>query len=281
MFGYVVLDKPEIKFKDFAKYQSYYCGLCRTLKERYGLKGQITLNYDMTFLCILLSSLYEPNTKCGCERCIAHPFSRHATAINECSEYAADMNILLTYHKCLDDWHDDKSLKKRIYAGIIAKSAGKVEKKYSDKAKTIHTELDKLSELENNDSADIDEVSGCFGRLMSALFSYKNDEWSQYLSRLGFYLGKYIYILDAYIDYKEDIEKEHYNPLKYCNADKETVVEMLTMMMAECSKAYEMLPIVENKEILDNIIYAGVWTVLQTGKKNIGLENREGFEQDV
>lgn len=63
MFGYVVLNKPEIKFKDFDLYRSFYCGLCRELKEKYGISGQISLTYDMTFVVILLSALYEPPTK--------------------------------------------------------------------------------------------------------------------------------------------------------------------------------------------------------------------------
>ena len=63
MFGYVVLNKPEIKFKDFDMYRSFYCGLCRELRERYGISGQITLSYDMTFVILLLSALYEPPTE--------------------------------------------------------------------------------------------------------------------------------------------------------------------------------------------------------------------------
>ena len=66
MFGYVVLNKPEIKFKDFDMYRSFYCGLCRELRERYGISGQITLSYDTQPLAVLLlSALYEPPTRKG------------------------------------------------------------------------------------------------------------------------------------------------------------------------------------------------------------------------
>ena len=60
MFGYIAINKAEMKFRDFDIYHAYYCGLCKDLKERYGRSGQITLSYDMTFLIILLSGLYEP-----------------------------------------------------------------------------------------------------------------------------------------------------------------------------------------------------------------------------
>ena len=76
MFGYVVLNKPEIKFKDFDMYRSFYCGLCRELRERYGISGQITLSYDMTFVILLLSALYEPPTRKGTTRCIVRSEER-------------------------------------------------------------------------------------------------------------------------------------------------------------------------------------------------------------
>ena len=107
MFGYVVMNKPEMKFKDFEMYRSFYCGLCRELRERYGISGQITLTYDMTFVILLLSGLYEPPTKKGTTRCIIHPVQSQTVRKNVITEYAADMNVFLTYYKCVDDWKDD------------------------------------------------------------------------------------------------------------------------------------------------------------------------------
>ena len=65
MFGYIIVNKPELKFKEFDLYQSYYCGLCKTLKDQFGRKGQLTLSYDMAFVVLLLTSLYEPETEAG------------------------------------------------------------------------------------------------------------------------------------------------------------------------------------------------------------------------
>ena len=76
MFGYVVMNKPEMKFKDYDLYRSFYCGLCHELKDRYGFSGQLSLTYDMTFVVILLSALYEPDTEEGARRCIVHPARR-------------------------------------------------------------------------------------------------------------------------------------------------------------------------------------------------------------
>ena len=108
MFGYIVMNKPEIKMKDFDMYRTFYCGLCRELREKYGISGQITLSYDMTFVIMLLSGLYEPKTYKGTTRCILHPVRKQPVRKNVMTEYCADMNILLTYYKCLDDWNDDR-----------------------------------------------------------------------------------------------------------------------------------------------------------------------------
>ena len=105
MFGYIVMNKPEIKMKDFDMYRTFYCGLCRELREKYGISGQITLSYDMTFVIMLLSGLYEPKTYKGTTRCILHPVKKQPVRKNVMTEYCADMNILLTYYKCLDDWN--------------------------------------------------------------------------------------------------------------------------------------------------------------------------------
>ncbi|MCB8566882.1 DUF5685 family protein, partial [Fusobacterium ulcerans] len=50
MFGYVVINKPELKIKDFDQYQEYYCGLCQSLKKNHGRLSQFTLNYDLNFV---------------------------------------------------------------------------------------------------------------------------------------------------------------------------------------------------------------------------------------
>ena len=111
MFGYVVAQKSELKMREYYKYKAYYCGLCKVLREKYGLAGQMTLTYDMTFLIVLLTSLYEKDNRQEEFRCVVHPLKKQKMLVNEITEYAADMNIILTYYKLLDDWQDEKSKK--------------------------------------------------------------------------------------------------------------------------------------------------------------------------
>ncbi len=263
MFGYVNVYKPELKMKDFYKYKAYYCGLCKTLKDKYGRFGQMTLSYDMTFLILLLTSLYESETTRLQNHCLVHPVKKHDTLVNEITEYVADMNIALTYHHLMDDWKDEKSLAGFAGAGLLKQQYRRISKKYPRQCKVIEESLKKLQECEKQKETNIDLVSRCFGELMAELFVYQEDRWEQSLRTIGFYLGKYIYILDAYDDMEKDRKKKSFNPL-LAFGERETFDEdcrnMLTMMMAQCTREFERLPCLLDIDILHNILYDGVWT---------------------
>ena len=267
MFGYIIVNKAEMKFKEFDVYHSYYCGLCRKLKEKYGAMGQLSLSYDMTFLLMLLSGLYEPETEVSSCKCIAHPFENHTTRINIFTDYMADMNVLFTYYKCQDDWEDEKKVLKLIYGKLLEGKTKKARQMYMDKFRKIDLLMHDMAEVEKSGKADIDTMAGLFGQVMTQIVVCREDEWTENLSRFAFYLGKFIYLLDAYEDVESDIKKGTYNPLKKkyetpgFEEDSRTI---LTMMMSECCKEFEKLPILENVEILRNILYSGVWYRYET-----------------
>lgn len=263
MFGYVTINKPELKIKEYNRYKGYYCGLCKVLKERHGRLGQITLTYDMTFLIVLLTSLYETKTEFEEGRCLLHPTKKHPLLTNAITEYAADMNIALTYHNLLDDWNDDKSVKGLAGSRLFHQKYKKIEQAYKRQCKVIEETLNQLQRFEKENSQNLDEVAGCFGELMGELFVYRKDEWEDTLRRLGFFLGKFIYLMDAYEDIEKDIQNQSYNPLIELSKHEsfeETCNQLLVMMMAECGKELEKLPLIVDVELLRNIIYAGVWT---------------------
>ena len=278
MFGYIIINKGELKFKEFDVYQGYYCGLCRVLKERYGIKGQMTLSYDMTFLAMLLSDLYEPELTRGTTKCIVHPFEKHPTIRTEFTEYAADMNILLTYYKCLDDWNDDRKADRKLLADMLCGPVCKIRNKYPEKADLIRRTLDEMSEKEKQKVRDVDEMSALFGEILGTIFSYRDDEWADELYTIGNNLGRFIYIMDAYEDIEDDIKKNRYNPFidDYRNPEfDEDIQKVLTKMMSECCKAFELLPIINDIDILRNILYSGVWSryELVRNKRNKEEEN--------
>lgn len=267
MFGYVRINKGELKVKDYEKYHSFYCGLCRSLKKRYGLAGQMTLTYDMTFVALLLTSLYEEKGEQLTERCIAHPGKRHRAVCNRFTDYGADMNMLLTYYKLLDDWEDERDFKALVLAGLLKRRCKKAAAENKRQAEAIKTYIVENKACEEAGEKDYDKVAGCTGRMLAQVLCCREDEWSGYLRQLGFYLGKFIYLMDAYDDMEKDRREGNYNPLirlyDQCGGDKaayeKRALEMLTMMAAGAAAGFEKLPILKNADILRNILYSGIW----------------------
>lgn len=262
MFGYVTAHEPELKVKEFHKYKGYYCGLCQQLKRKYGHLGQLTLTYDMTFLIIILTSLYEKEPGVTRGRCKVHPFKKQLFLNNEFTEYAADMNLILAYYHLVDDWEDEHKASALIGSKALKRRVQKAIQKYPRQCRVIREELQNLSIYEKNGSTMIDEPAGCFGRLMAEIFIYREDHWAEKLRCMGFYLGKYIYIMDAYDDLDNDLKEGSYNPLKnICREPdyEERCRNMLCMMLGEASAAFEQLPLLVDIDILRNILYDGVW----------------------
>ncbi len=282
MFGYVVINEQELKVREVGVYRSYYCGLCRMLREQYGISGQMTLTYDMTFLILLLSDLYDAGDELGETRCIAHPFEKHTTRCNEFTEYAADMNIILSYYSCLDDWSDEHKMHKLLASKLLKKKSTRAGADYGHKAAVIKDRLDRLHASEAESETDIDKVAGYFGDIMSELFAVREDDWEVPLRQMGFYLGKFVYLMDAYDDLEKDAKSGSYNPFLTMKDDPEfdeKVRQILTMMISRSCEAFELLPCVENLPILRNILYSGVWTrynsVRAARSGNFGKEGQQ------
>ena len=293
MFGYVIINQGEMKFKDYDIYHSYYCGLCKSLKEAGGMKSQLTLSYDMTFLVMLLTALYEEEPEETMRRCIAHPGKKHLERQNTMSRYGAEMNILLSYYKCLDDWEDEKKLSGYAASKILRSDVVKLEQKYPEKSRKIYEYLKELRAEEEQGKKSADEMASIFGKIMGELFAMKEDEWKNALYRLGFYLGKFIYLMDAYEDVEEDKKKGTYNPFFITSEENqwqpvyggpdfdEKCGQMLQMMLAECAKEFELLPILWYEEILRNILYSGVWTRFESIKKMREEQQEEKDERSL
>lgn len=278
MFGYVIPNKGELKVRELEEYQGWYCGLCRRLQKDYGFSGRLSLNYDMTFLAMLLSSLYDADKATTYTGCVAHPFHKRYKFDTAYVSYAASMNILLTYYKCLDDWQDDRNLLRGAYGVTLRLAGRRVSKQYPEQTEMIRQCLKELDQAELRGEKELDIVSGIFGRICGSLFAPERDVWYQDLYQMGFYLGKYIYLLDAWDDLEEDFRKESYNPFLMVdrqiqdiglekNSRKEHVRQILTEMISRACYHFERLPVVDNVEILRNILYSGVWTKFDP-KKN-------------
>lgn len=263
MFGYVTANSEELKIKDYNFYRSCYCGLCHTLKARHGLLAPLTLSYDMTFTVLLLSALYEDSFETSYSRCIVHPTKKHPTRVNNWTEFAADMTVLLAYHNLMDDWKDEGDFSHLAFAKSLERTYIKICNRYPDQAKAASELIKNTTDAENHGITDLDLVSGYTGEFLGRLFSVKKDIWEEPLYKVGFYLGKFIYLMDAVDDLEKDKKKGSYNPLISLSQKKDFdayIENTLLMMMAECSKNFELLPIIQYTDILRNILYSGVWS---------------------
>lgn len=260
MFGFVTASYKELSKEEKTRYQAVYCGICRSIRCQAGQLARLSLSYDMTFLALLLMSLYEPEETGGDHACALHPL--HRTWVDSpCVRYAADMNIALAYYNCLDDWQDDKSHSKKWMADHLVQFLPDIELRYPRQCNAIRECIDRLSALESENCADADHCANCFGDLMAELLIYREDMWSCDLREMGTALGRFIYLADAAVDYKKDARKHKYNPYLAMGTGQDWPrwEEYLVLTMARCTEYYEKLPLVQDKPLLDNILYSGVW----------------------
>jgi len=269
MFGYIVANIDKLTDKEIQHYRSCYCGLCKTLGSRHGSISRITITYDMTFLVLFLSSLYDTDYTIEMERCIIHPLKPHKYWINEITNYAADMNIALAYYNFLDDWNDDKNILSLIEVKMFEHEYKKISLQYPTKCLIINQCIRELSETEKYGELNADIAANCFGKLLGEIFVFHNDRHAENLRAFGKALGKFIYIMDACLDLKKDIKHKRYNPL--ITTSSKDFRNILNLLMADCTEKYKRLPIKTHNNLIENILYSGVWTKYEAKRKKGGV----------
>lgn len=278
MFGYITPLKPELKIKDFAKFRSYYCGLCFHLKSNAGNIPRIALNYDMTFLAVLLDSISLTEPTVEIKRCFMHPLEKKPVIINnEALSFSASINIALYYYKIKDDIYDDKDLKSILLEKILKPYF----KKVSSIAKInnlIESNLKDLSNFEKNKNFNfIDEIAHPFSDIVGIIlkecpFKLVNDseELRNNLYNFGYTLGKWIYLIDAFDDLEDDIKNKKFNPINHLyNKENYSFNELLPLIKERlefsilncsynCNEILKLLPLKRNEDILKNILELGM-----------------------
>ena len=278
MFGFVSASLEELSEEQRGRYQAVYCGICRAIRKEDGQLCRMALSYDMAFLALLLMSLYEPEETTGRGRCIAHPGKRRPWTDNEYIRYAARMNVALACFKARDDWEDEEKTSAKLLAKVFGRNEAAIEAEFPRQCTAIRDCIRALSALEKAHCPNPDEPAGCFGQLMAELLVVQEDRWAEDLRQMGFYLGRFIYLADAAIDYRRDVKKGSYNPFAAmgCGEDFELWEQYLVLAMARCTESYERLPLVEDKGILDNILYSGIWLNYRRMQRERGKENQVG-----
>lgn len=266
MFGYIVPIKDELKVREYDVFRAYYCSLCNEIGKK-SYVSKVTLTYDMTFLALLLSSIYLDTDSTFKKFCPYKFKNVNMVNTNKYIEYSADMNIILSNRKLIDNFKDDRSYISLILSKII--NTKNILDETKSKIDNIDSYLSNTFRLENESTSNLDEISHDFAKICEDIFDIYGD--SVALRVLGYNIGKWIYILDAFDDIEKDIKKKNYNPLliRFNYKDGEEINDFkgritnnieftLIRCLSEASNAYELIDIKKNKQILDNIIYLGL-----------------------
>lgn len=278
MFGFVMADPRELTQEELLRYRSHYCGICRAIGKSCGEVCRLALNYDTTFLSLLLTSLYEPEEETRKIFCALHPVGGRFAAENELINYAAAMNVALACFSCRDHWLDEKNL--LGYAGnkVLSHHLPEIQARFPRQYAAIRDCVAELACLEAEKCPNPDEAANCFGKLMAELFVYKEDLWAPCLRDMGMALGRFIYLADAIVDFEKDQKQGSYNPLTFLSPQPGPArwKQYLVLELSACTDQFERLPLVQDKSLLDKILYSGIW--LAYGKK-MG-KKREETEHD-
>lgn len=272
MFGYVTASLSELSREQRDRYNGIYCGICRRISVQSGHMARLGLQYDMVFLAALLMSLYEPEEEAGRGRCLPHPVTSKSWVDNVFIRYAADMNVALSYYHFLDNWEDDGKYTAKLLADRLGTHFPEIRNRYPRQCQAIESCIRRLGELETEGCGNPDLPASCFGELMGELMVWEEDQWAPTLRSMGDALGRFVYLLDAVLDYRTDRKKGKYNPFLACGSGETPGQweEYLLLTMGRCTEYFEKLPLVQDKAMLDNILYSGVWTKYAGRRKEEG-----------
>jgi len=262
MLGVMTVRKDEMKFREFDRYRGYYCGLCRAIGRRCGSVCRLALSFEMTFLAMLHTSLYEPETESSMRRCALHPLQKRLMLSNEAIDYCADLSALVSYYDLRDGWEDERRVDRLAESRLILKAAKRAGERLPRQKEAVERYVKALHEIEKSNDQNLDSAANLTGEMLAQLYVMKEDVYARDLRELGYYLGKFIYLCDCYEDVERDIQKNNYNPLIQRSTNGTFAADceqMLSDMMARAALAFERLPLLEDAEIMRNILYSGIW----------------------
>lgn len=275
MYGYVRPERGELKIREYETFRGVYCGLCHALSARYGPLLRFAVNYDLTFLAMLLTGP-EP-LRTGLRRCPYRPLRRTACPEQtEAMDAAADYSVILAYWKLRDEAEDGRPFRAfacRLLAAVMRGAYRKAAQTRPSFAGTAESELRALRELEKEKCPGIDAPADRFARILQAAADGEDDEVrSRVLRELLYHLGRIVYILDAVDDLADDMDSGAYNPLRYrftprdgklTPEDERELRLSLQHSHNSIISAYGLLDRSPYAGILDNILYSGLPAVTQ------------------
>lgn len=269
MFGYIKTDMPNMYVKDTVLYKAMYCGLCKSIGSTCGQCGRLTLNYDLTFLSVLIHNFLGVDVKIEKERCIIHQIIKRPVAQpDDISKRIGALNVILAYHKLNDDVIDsNKGRLKRSFFKASYKKAKKAEPKL---VSIVENRYKQLLEYEKTNGDSIDISADSFGLMMQDVVKeLLNESCDDIVLELSYFLGKWIYLIDALDDFDKDKKKRNYNVFVNSYNDVSNKSELVAKYQREIIYVFSsiLLRIEElskqikykfNHDLLDNVLLRGL-----------------------
>ena len=272
MFGYVKTDRGELRIREYEYYRASYCGLCRAMGKCTGQCSRLLLSYDFAFLANVRMLLCGTKPRFARRRCIAHPLRRRRMMEPDdqlC--YCAAASAILAFEKCRDDVADERGLRAlgaRVKCVLLYRMYAKAKKRVPALAVTVREHLDSLSAKEAEREASVDAVATIFARLLGDVVSYGLQGDAALLAhKIGFAVGRFIYILDALDDVQKDAKRGRFNPFLLVygappdEQERASIRDALIAGLFELESALDLLPDGADpapREILNNILYLGM-----------------------
>ncbi len=261
MFGYILPNKNELKVRELAEYKAFYCGLCHAISARYGQLPRMSLSYDCAFAALIVSGFY-PCSGFELHRCAYKPLKRKIPVARSSPalDFAADLNVLLSWYKLEDDWHDEKKVSALAGRAALYPAAKRAKRIAPELDGVIAEGIAGLSKIENASCAELDPAANAFSEMLANAFllaPLPDDDARRIIKSIGFGLGRWLYLMDAWDDRGKDKKTGSYNVFNLCNSDEEQAKFLLNFALNGAIDAYDLMDVRSHKGVLDNIMYTG------------------------
>lgn len=220
MFGYVRPYKSEMLVREYDQYKAAYCQLCKELGKSFGIGARFILSYDCTFYAMLAIGVTGSELSLHRGKCKMNPLKKCSYIASYGEEYkkAAALSVIMTYHKLRDTISDDsfrKSFASRLAFPFMKRKYKKAAEMYPFIAKTVEEAMADQQEAEKDPQSSIDRCCEPTAHMLSVLFEELagcDERQRPVLRQIGYFLGRWIYAMDAADDLREDLQTGSFNP---------------------------------------------------------------------
>lgn len=259
MFGYIKPNIGELKVKDYELYKATYCGLCRTMGKCTGCASKMTLSYDFVFFALVRMALEKTKGEVKKRRCPIHPFKKRLMLeINPVLEYSAKTSVMLTRIKLKDNVNDTHGFSRFLarVASLISLLFKKPNESLLPLGEKLTGCVEELSRLEKEGCDSIDMVADTCGVMIGHVVSYGLEgENEKFAYEIGYHLGKWVYVTDAFDDIKKDAKSGSYNVLRIAfgdelsQGDKALIQNAMYLELSEMSRAIDRIDFSQHRDV--------------------------------